>query len=167
MYEFDRKSVVVPVTKVDKLLDNISKAIVAIIIFLIAGFWFRLPGTIPTHFNVFGEADGYGSKYMLVVQLVLVFGIYAAFSYQIKRPDSYSYIVTITPNNALPQFTLLTKFLRILKIEVLFVFLYLTVSQIFSSAMQKAGVGLWFIPTVLLVIFGSLGVYGYKSSKLK
>lgn len=43
----------------------------------LATIWNVLPETVPTHFNAKGEADGWGSKSMLVwLSLGLTFGIY-------------------------------------------------------------------------------------------
>ena len=73
---------------------------------LFAVFWPQLPPTIPTHFNLAGQADDFGSKAVFVVfplMATLIYGLILAISF---FPHSYNYPWAISAANAPVQYRL-------------------------------------------------------------
>ena len=128
----------------------------------------RLPDTIPAHFNLRGEADGYGSNRSILYPLPVVVVLYIGLTILTRYPRIYNYAVEITAKNAQIQYRLATRFMRVLKLEVLltFTFLeYLIVASAFGH--HQAFTALSFGPVVLVIIFASGGYYMNRSFKAK
>jgi uncharacterized membrane protein len=108
-----------------------------------------LPDTIPTHFGIRGKADAWGSKSNLfllpAISTVLVIGL----SILNKFPHIFNYPVKVTEENALQLYTKGTRLIRICKMCIAFLFLFIE-WQICNS-INNASLPVWFLPVVLLI----------------
>jgi uncharacterized membrane protein len=59
-----------------------------------------LPDTIPTHFNVKNEVDGYGPRYVLIALPAIFLAVGALLWFISDQPHKFNYINKITPENA-------------------------------------------------------------------
>ena len=91
------------------------------ILFTLAGLWLlviygyqTLPETIPTHFNLKGEVDGYGPIWMLNFMPILCSVMFPGMIWLSRVPHRFNYLVKITPENALAQYRLAARFIRML-----------------------------------------------------
>ena len=57
--------------KISRVSTIISAIMLLTYIIVLISIWSRIPDTVPTHFNVAGVADSYGSKRNLVFEPVL------------------------------------------------------------------------------------------------
>ena len=57
-------------------------------------------------------------------------------------------------------------FIKIINVEILAIFLYIQISTIIAMNNSKS-LSIVFLPISLLILFGSIGVYIYKSVKFK
>jgi hypothetical protein len=88
---------------------------------------YHSPDIVPIHYNREG-VDGYGAKETLFVLPVLITAMAIFLTIVNKKPHTFNYAVTITPANALRQYTLATRLVRYLKIVLPLAFSILTVS---------------------------------------
>lgn len=120
-----------PVIKLKLSFFDLFAEVVALVLLLLlwimilAGYS-RLPETIPVHFNLSGTADGFGSKKEIFGSAAIATAIYQALSLLNKFPHKSNYLTTITTANALQQYTMGTRIIRILKILVISLFLATT-----------------------------------------
>lgn len=152
---------------VDKCLDIIS--IVLIIFLCIITFieWNNAPDIIPVHYNFHGEVDRIGSKNQLFFTLPVVVILYIGFFILAKYPQIYNYIVKITDKNREVQYNMAATLIRILNIEIVAMFIYVQLKEV-NSIFYERGVLPWiFVPVVLVVLIGTIGIYIYKSLKNK
>ena len=127
-------------------------------------YYFKdLPDTIPMHFNASGDPDGFSSKNTLLIIPIVGSLIYTGLSVLSRYPHVFNYLKEITEENARKQYRMATRLLKILNTLVAGCFLYVTHGIILTSMEKKAGLGSTFIPILLVLIFGSIGVYFYRS----
>ena len=150
---------------VDLLLEVIS-------IILLLGFfgytfyYFRkLPDTIPTHFNAAGTPDDYSGKESFWVLPGIGLFIYLLMTLIALIPHRFNFAVKITPENAMKQYTLALRFIRLLKLLILALFFYISISTVRSALHLADGMGLWFIPVTLAGFFIPFILYLIISSR--
>jgi len=120
------------------------------IIFLALGWWSalasypNLPETIPVHFGLSGEADGWGSRWMIFLMPVIATLIVAVDWFIFMRLEG-------SPKMPAPM--KLPLHLMMLELTLLFSYITWRMSEV---AFEPAkGLGIWFLPVVLLSIMGT------------
>ncbi len=156
-----------PLTSLDKALETIGIALTLTLWGLSIFSFIQLPTIIPIHFNAVGEVDDYGSKITLIVLPILGTLLYIALSFLNKRPHIFNYLVTITEENAVKQYTYATSTIRFLKISIVLIFNIAILSTYLTSVGFIKGLGLWFIPFIFGLTFIPIAYYIYKSFKTK
>ncbi len=130
----------------------------------------HLPDTIPTHFNAAGAADGYGSKWTLLLlpgitcMLNLILGLVS-----LLPAWYYNYPVPITLDNAERQYRLANTFLSAISALLIGLLLLLNASIIYATF--RRGIN----PVIILgVVFGFVAImliagigYTMKAMKMK
>ncbi|MDR2566774.1 MAG: DUF1648 domain-containing protein [Bifidobacteriaceae bacterium] len=58
------------------------------------------PAEMPTHYNLAGEADGWGPKWVLVIILAVLVVLVEGLGWLARRPQWFNYPFEITPVNA-------------------------------------------------------------------
>jgi uncharacterized membrane protein len=149
----------------DKLIE-IAGWFLLLMIWLITIFAYKnLPGTIPTHFNIAGEADNYGASSTIFFMPVLGTVLFIGMTILNRFPHVFNYPVKITPDNALRQYTMATRLIRVLKFSILVLFI-LIISITASAALNNhPKLLIWFLPLTLAIVFIPLIFYIIKSFK--
>lgn len=161
-----------PVIKVSRsALSWVSEAVTALTVFFIifrtATVWPNLPGTIPVHFDASGNIDGWGGRgsvFLIPVLSVVLFGLLSLIA---EYPHTFNYPVTITEENAARQYRYARDLIIYMKMEVAICFGYIQDSILRAALNQVQGLGIWFLPLFLVLIFGTVGYYIYSSIKYK
>lgn len=73
---------------------------------LFLSYWPALPASIPTHFNLAGQADDWGSKSVFVVFPAMALVMFALIEAISRFPHVYNYPWQITETNAAAQYRL-------------------------------------------------------------
>ena len=149
----------------DLLVDRLAWAGLLFILFFTIISYKNLPEIIPMHFDVKGQADGYGSKMTIWIVPAILAGIVACISILNKYPHIFNYLKPITPDNAQKQYGLATRLLRYLKLSIVTIFGFITVSTVSTVNTQKAGIGIWVLPVSLIFIFVPIIIYFYEANK--
>ena len=119
----------------------------------------KLPELIPSHFNGAGQPDEYAAKSTFWMLPGIAIFIYALMSLIVLAPHQFNFRVTITPQNALKQYTLAIRLIRYLKAGLIWMFFYISYGTIRVVAKDGTGLGSWFLPVVLGGIFIPLIIY--------
>jgi uncharacterized membrane protein len=126
-----------------------------------------LPDTIPTHFNAAGEADGFGRKASIVGLPIIASLLYIGLTVLIRFPHSFNFPTPVTQDNALPQYTNATRMIRYLKFILVLVFAGISYQTIQQANGTGEGIGVWFLPLTLVLIFIPLIYFVIKSFQTK
>jgi uncharacterized membrane protein len=159
------------ITLVPSTADKLVELLGWIILLALWGWTFShystLPGTIPTHFNAAGEADGFGSKASLSALPIIATLLFIGITVLNRYPHSFNYPTSITQDNALRLYTLATRMLRYLKLVLVVVFGGIEFMTIQNATGKAAGLGAWFLPLTLLLVFLPLIYFVVKSVQAK
>ena len=151
----------------DRLLEMAGWALLLLLWGLTLYNFITLPAVIPTHFNFAGKVDNYGSKTTLLILPLAGTFLFFSLTMLNKRPHSFNYPVPITGENARAQYALATRLLRVMQVAIMAVFA--VVMAMISSAVRGSagGLGLWFVPLILVFFAGLTGVYISSSLKAR
>ncbi len=149
--------------------DKIVEVLGWIILLVLWGWtithYSSLPGTIPTHFNATGQADGFGSKATILSLPVIASLLFIGLTVLNRYPHIFNYPCPVTQDNALRLYTLATRMLRYLKLVLLLVFGGIEFMTIQNATGKEAGLGAWFLPLTLVLVFLPLIYFVVKSFK--
>ena len=82
-----------------------------------------------------------------------------------KFPHVYNYIKPITKENAEYQYRCARQLIIMIKAEFMIIFTYIEWNNIKVALEKSSSLGTWFLPIVLIVIFGTLLIYIRKCLK--
>jgi uncharacterized membrane protein len=161
----NRPKIQVPKTSLDHILEALPFILIVVEFYFIIHYYPELPDKMPQHFDGSGQPDAYGNKSILwfppIINLILVAGMI----YLTRFPHILNYLTEITEENAAIQYKLAQRMLRLLASLIAALFLYITVSTIYTGIGQWNGTGMWFMPVFILAIMGTLIPYLILSSK--
>lgn len=125
-----------------------------------------LPETIPVHFNIYGEINGYGNKNLFIYNPVVVMLILVLLTIISRYPHKGNYLVEINESNVEFQYRNAIRMIRILKIafvNALFcidIFVFLVAKGIISHVGFISYI-IIFSPFVSVVYFIKKSMRGY------
>lgn len=126
-----------------------------------------LPETIPTHFNMTGEPDGYGSKISLMLIPLISTVVFVGMTLINRKPEIFNYPVKITAENAAFQYRNATRMIRWLKFSIVLIFLIILVAMYSSALLGEAHFNKYLIPVIFALTFVPLIIYLVTSSRNK
>jgi uncharacterized membrane protein len=149
----------ISLTYIDWLTELTSFVMLVILVSLPLIYRNSLPERIPVHFDINGVANGFGTRSSLwILPLTGVF-TYLLLTIVSRFPEIYNFPVKITEVNALVQYRLATRFIRLLKTVILVLFLFLCYKTISLAMGKTSGLGKAFLPVFLILTFGSVIFY--------
>jgi uncharacterized membrane protein len=153
---------------VDWLLEGVALLGVVTVFGYALYFYPKLPDVIPSHFNAAGKADDYSPKDSFWFLPGLTVFIYIMLTLIVRIPHSFNFLVTITPENARKQYTLAVRFIRYLKVIIIWLFFFIVNAMAKDVRGSDAeGLGLWFLPVFMGAIFIPMITYFILSGRHK
>ena len=132
---------------------------------VVGDFYSRLPERIATHFNAEGIANGFGGRatlWVLVGISVLLYAILSAINWvprivSLKRP--------LAPEQEKMVLAESMAMVGWIKAAVCWMFAYICLAMVRNGMGLQVGLGTWFIPMTLVVVFGTCVLYLTRISK--
>ena len=163
----ERPKIKLQLTLSDKIIE-VTSYVALFAFWLMNIFSFStLPENIPTHYNGMGEVDSYGPKTTIFLLPVLGTVLFTFLTYIIKKPETFNYTVEITEENALEQYTNSTKLIRFMKLALIILFIVIDYKTIETARDNSDGLGKWFLPFTIALIFIPVLFSVYKSFSKK
>ena len=116
-----------------KIVVFIPWVIVLINVTCVALNYNQLPETIPSHFNIQGEVDGYGDKSTIFILLLLHVGITALLNWVGNHPEQHNYPIAITDENRAQQYKLSSQLVQRLNVILGLLFTTISLSVMFNA----------------------------------
>ena len=138
---------------IDILLESLGWLAVIGIWGLVIGNYSSLPNSIPAHFNALGVPDSYGGKASLFVLPIMATLTFSGITFLNKFPEIFNYPTDITSTNASAQYLNSTRMLRFLKLVLVVIFGVIVFSKIQIGYGLASGLGYWFMPFSLGLLF--------------
>ncbi|MDH7600975.1 MAG: DUF1648 domain-containing protein [Armatimonadota bacterium] len=129
--------------------------------------WHRVPAMVPTRFDFGGKAVQWGSKNNLLFLCGMIVVFYLVFTILNRFPHTFNYPVPITEENAERQYTIVTRGLRWLKLELVWAYGYLLSATMQVSIDHSLRLSPWFTPVFLGAVFITLSVMLVMSYKAR
>lgn len=149
--------------------DHILEGLAIVCVLLSVGITFYffpiLPDRIPTHFNIEGVPDGYGSRTTLCFLVVLQVLFYGFLSLIAKYPHTFNYMTQITEENAYEKYRGALRFLRWTKLWILGLFAYINWGIIQTALGKIHGIGNGFDVIVFVSIGLGIGYVLYQNRR--
>lgn len=163
----ERPRIKLELTTVDKAFEIIGW----LLIISVWGFtvinYANLPETIQTHYNGAGQADGFGGKATILTLPLIATVLFGGLTFLSKFPHIFNYPTNITQHNALRQYTNATRMIRYLKLIIVVIFGLIAFKTIQNGNEEAKGIGIWFLPLTLGLIFIPTIYFVIKSFQTK
>ncbi len=133
-----------PITLSDRLLELMAAAMAVIMLILTGIFYSKAPDTVPIHFNLAGEADGWSGKegiWFLAIPMLIGMAVCASAAYNRKLVNLP---IRLKPAVFYRQIGLISRMCRIMTILFGFIWLavLLAISASFIGIPEEVGVSL-------------------------
>jgi uncharacterized membrane protein len=138
---------------VDKIFEIVGWGFTIMIWVLTITTYSNLPETIPTHYNGAGQADGFGGKATILTLPLIATILFIGLTVLNKFPHVFNYPTEITQDNAFRQYIYATRLIRYLKLIIVFIFGLIEFKTIQNANGEADGLGVWFLPLTMGVIF--------------
>jgi uncharacterized membrane protein len=116
-----------------------------------------LPDRIPTHFNLAGQPDGWGSPAMLLLLPIMAVAIYLLITVAARFPSAFNYPVRVTAENHAQLQELALSMIAWLKAEVACLFTWIQWSTIEAARHSRSGLSPALLPISIAAVFGTVG----------
>jgi uncharacterized membrane protein len=142
-----------------KVLEAIGIACLAVL------FWItysalhgpeKLPNRIPTHFDLAGNPNGWGSPATLLLVPGLAVVLYLAISVVSMFPGAFNFPVRVTLENRPRLEKLAVGMMTWLKVELVCLFVWIQWSTIDAARHQTLGLSPTLLPVSLVGMFGTI-----------
>lgn len=130
-------------------------------------YWPLLPQTIPIHFDIFGNPNLFGGKFVLSILCTVIYLLMLILTIITNYPHLLKYPYDITEINVRNQYLLLRTFLIYLKLEIVCFFLYLQIKITFIALKLTVSLESSFLPIFFLIILITSMIYFYKAYQMK
>jgi len=122
-------------SKTDIKLILVGWVLVCLNFILVLVFYFDLPETIPTHFNLKGKVDDFGNKSTLWILPIINLICYFCLTWVTTKvkPHNYNYPTRVTQKNAPILYAMSIKMVVRLNLGIAMLFLLITVHTILSA----------------------------------
>lgn len=143
----------------EKLLLCASVLVVMALFFYCAFSWGSLPQKIPAHFGLNGHADSWAPKGMLwVLPILYLFIVTMGFGIR-KFPDLVNLPFQVSEDMMPQAIQISFELVSMVNLQVGLMFGYITYVMVESSRVANVGLGVWFLPVVLIVLGLTIGWY--------
>jgi hypothetical protein len=126
------------------LLDSVALIILVLSWWVAISSYPRLPDSIPVHFGVTGDADRWGGRWMIFLTPAIATTIIAVDWFIFTR---------LSGTSRMPATLLLPLHLLLLELTLLFTYVTWRMTEVAFG--RAKGLGLWFLPVVLLAVFST------------
>jgi len=152
-------------TSYDWAVEAIGLVALLLLFYLPAYHYSQLPETIPIHFGPGGAPDGYSGRAFIWVLPLIGLATYGGLLFLNRHPHLFNYSKKITRENAYREYQRATRFIRFINVFIVVIFCYLTDVIIQNGLGNQNGISPYFLPVVLVGMFGGIGLYWYRSTR--
>lgn len=143
----------IPKTWYDRLAGWLSIGVLAASAFYLWANWQAIPQQIPTHYGFAGQPDAWEDKSSCVILLVIGAAMWLMMWGIEQFPVIWNTGVTVTEENRAQVYRILKNLLVTIRLVISAIFAWMPVCSALSRPL-----GGWFMPLVMLLIFGPIVV---------
>ncbi len=148
--------------KIDVIIEGLCFAMMFGTLIYLAARWTSLPSEIPMHYNRAGEIDRWGSKWEIIPLVAFEWLMYIVLTAVGQCPQIWNTGVKITEENRDRVYRTLKNMLNTTKLCMVGIFNFLMVNIATGAPLSR-----WFLPAVLILVFGELAFWLIKLVRVK
>ena len=142
----------IPPTKFGLVLEVIGLGVLLLMWGFVTYYYPNLPARIPTHFGADGQPDGFGHKSILWQLAVGATVLYGFMIWASRYPHCGNYPVKVTEENAERLYRLCASLMREMGLVCNVVCAWIVIATCLVATNQMNGLGVWFLPYVLILM---------------
>ncbi|BAL00505.1 hypothetical protein OBV_33060 [Oscillibacter valericigenes Sjm18-20] len=124
--------------------------------------WKKIPDKIPGHYNAMGVVDRWGNKGELLILPIVGWILYFMMTMIERFPQAWNTGITVTEGNKERIYPIIGNMLGTMKLSLVSVFVFLTINSALAKELPA-----WFLPAVVILIFGSIVYFIAKLIKAR
>ena len=147
----------------NKGLEILSAIILFGVLLFTICFYTRIPMIIPIHYDLFNNANGFGSKSSIWLVVVIELFTYIGMSFLQKFPQKFNYPVQVTESNKERLFFLGVRVMLVMKLCMVILYSCILLSMVttFSRIMN------WMENVIIIMVVVIPIIYIVKMNKCK
>ena len=160
----------IQLTVLDWLIEILALVLIAAIWGITIYCYSKLPDVIPLHYSVSGKPDVFGGKENIFSLPMLAAIIFMGLTIVNRYPQIFNFPVKITAENVLKKFKEATRLIRYLKLIVTAAFAYYIIKTTKYAGNINGitqGLGVWFLPLAIGILFIPLIYFSIKTFRIK
>ena len=159
----DRPKIKIEDNGLDRFLKILAWAGWLLLILLPILYFNDLPDQIPRHYGIDGQADAWAGKNIIWTLPIIGTGLFfLLFFFLFLKRLSW---MKVTEENAKELYTSSARLLNVLNVIIIYSFSYIAFQSMQDAIGEPSGLGSWFLPVFLILIFGVVGYFYVKSKK--
>ncbi|WLV23711.1 DUF1648 domain-containing protein [Aciduricibacillus chroicocephali] len=151
----------------EKVLNGVALVILLTVCISLFIIWREVPDKIPIHFNIAGEADGWGGKGSLFILILIGMITWIGITILEKFPEAHKFPVEVTEENREPLVRNSVLMLNIIKNLTVIYLCYATWEAVRSAIGKPLHIAPFDLVIYLGLLFASMGYLIYKMYKLR
>jgi uncharacterized membrane protein len=157
----------------DYIIEAMSLLFVTATIVAFILCWVMLPEIVPIHYNLAGEADGFGSKTENIVLPLMGVFTYVGLTVLNRYPHIFNYPVEVTEENASYLYRTAKRMIRSLKLLFCLLMFCLVVHQLFVVTNHHAEramnilINIFIVSLIILPVYYNIRYRWRKKSTVK
>ncbi len=159
--------IVLTLSTLDKIVELLGIISIVAIWVLVITSYNSLSDTITVHYDLDGKGDRIGGKENIFALPIVATILFLGLTILNRYPHHFNYLTKITEENVHRQYSIATKMIRFLKLMVVIIFGLIEWKTIQNAQGAADGLGMWFLPMILGIIFIPLIFFIVKSFKVK
>ncbi len=157
----------IELTTSDKVIEFAIWFVLASLWALAIWYYSDLPETIPSHFNISDQVDGFAKKEFIFILPSVISILVIGVKILGKFPSLSRYGKNITAENYINNLKLGTRISRTIILGIGIIFFFITYKIIQNGLGKAIGIGHWFIPSIIFIIIVPSTLFIYKTIKQK
>ncbi|KEK22655.1 DUF1648 domain-containing protein [Bacillus gaemokensis] len=154
-----KEVVQIPKTKFETYIEVLSFCLLFSIFVYVFYMWSELPERIPSHFDGMGRPDGWSGKESILILPIIGLFLFFLLTMLGKASQMFNYSTNVPEEKAPKLYVEGRRLMIALNIEITFFFVIGTWKEVQTAIGKADGLGVWFLTSFLVILFGTLIVY--------
>jgi uncharacterized membrane protein len=154
-------------TMLEKFANIIGIAGILVMVLLIALNWGSMPDIVPTHFNAAGKADGWGSKFTLLILPAIAIFLHILLEVMERKPHTHNYPARFTEANAALFYAESVRILNLTKNIMAVMFAFITYHMVRGAVNGEEELNIIGLAVFMSLLFIVIIVGMVRMSRIK
>lgn len=156
----------IPWTHTDKVVNTLGLLFLVAQVVMLLAVWADLPEQVPGHFGLTGEVDRWTDRWMIWTLPAVSGLLWLGMMVLSRFPHIFNYPWVITEKNAHDLYRTSRSMMFWINAEMTLLFAIIQLMVLRTALGHSDSLTPLFAPVVLVSLFGTMGYFLYKSSKM-